>query len=113
MKFQIDTCPLCNKNCQLREVAGLTFFTCPNFKDDGKEQSHYYVEYTGVTEIQRIYIYPYLIDTFLSTNKSRIYYSDGMKNGQKKWEFIVEVTSIHPDIESKMLERINKLLTFL
>lgn len=99
--------------CIPRTVAGMDFFCCPNFKSDGRDQSHYVVQLTGTTEIQRIYIYPYFIDTFLETGKSRVYYSNEPDYSPHNWELIMEVSQITPEPKDKLLDRLNKLLIFI
>lgn len=112
MKFQTDTCPLCNKTCVLGKVAGMTFFSCPT---QATENSHYRVNVGDTREVQHIIIYPYSIDSFLYTDssRSRVYYSTGLTNGLINWKLLMEVPLIRAELEYKMLERINKLITFL
>lgn len=112
MNSQFNVCPLCDKVCQLRKVAGVTFFSCPTQSIDIPHKSHFEVEFNK-TEIQHIIIYPYSIDTFLDTAKSRVYYSSGLKNGEHHWRLLMEVSLIRAESESKLLDRINKLVTFL
>lgn len=111
MNPQFNICPLCNKVCQLRTVAGVTFFNCPT-QSTIPYKSHFEIEFNK-TKIQHIIIYPYSIDTFLDANKSRVYHSTGLKNGEHKWKLLMEVYLIRAETESKLLDRINKLVTFL
>lgn len=114
MKFQTNICPLCDKVCTLRKVAGVTVFSCPTeTKDLPKAKSHYEVEFDSKTEIQHIIVFPFAVDTFGGASKSRVYRSGGVEDGQQKWRLVMEVPVIRAEEESKMLERLNKLVTFL
>lgn len=112
MKFQINTCPLCNEACQLRKVAGVTFFSCPTQSLD-LQQSHYEVEINSKTEFQRIIIYPYAIDSTSIDSKSRVYHLEYIDSNQYNLKFIMMVPLIHADLESRLLERLDKLIIFL
>lgn len=111
--FYVNTCPLCDKVCQLRKVAGVTFFSCPTQLTDFSQKSHYKVEINNNTEVQHIIIYPYSIDSFADTAKSRVYHSAGSQNSPHKWKLVMEVPLIRAEHESKLLDRLNKLMTFL
>lgn len=113
MNFQVNTCPLCYKVCELSKVAGVTFFSCPTKAINFDNNSHYKVRFNSKTEIQHILIYPYSIDSFADTSKSRVYYSSNLEDKYNRWKLIMEVPLIHADNESKLLDRINKLMTFL
>lgn len=111
--FQINTCPLCDKACQLSKVAGIAFFTCPTNSTDFIQSSHYKVRIDSETEVQHILIYPYSIDSFANTSQSRVYYSSGLKNGRNQWKFLMEVPLIRAEAEHKLLKRLNSLVIFL
>jgi len=113
MKFQTNTCPLCNKVCTLKKIAGVTVFSCPTEAQGlPKPKSHYEVEFDSKTEIQHIILFPFAIDTFGNSSKSRVYHAHNTED-QQKWRLVMEVPVIRAEEESKMLERINKLVTFL
>lgn len=110
MKFQVNTCPLCEEDCYSHKVAGVTFFSCPTeVRDIPGSKSHYEVE-TGKTEVQRVIVYPFAVDSFL--DKSRVYHAE-INNDHITWKLIMEVSLINIGAETKLLERLNTLLTFL
>lgn len=113
MKFQFNTCPLCDEVCQLHKVAGVTVFRCPTESlDIPEEKSHYEVELDNKTEVQRIIVYPFAIDSFLNSFKSRVYHAT-IKDNQTAWKLVMEVPLIRAESEARLLERINTLVTFL
>jgi len=112
MKFQINTCPLCEEDCYSHKVAGVTVFSCPTeVRNIPGPKSHYEVE-INKTEVQRVIVYPFAVDSFFDTAKSRVYHAE-VKNSDIIWKLIMEVSLIHIGEETKLLERLNTLLTFL
>ena len=110
MKFQVNTCPLCEEDCYSHKVAGVTVFSCPTeVRDIPGSKSHYEVE-IGKTEIQRVIVYPFAVDSFL--DKSRVYHAE-VNSDYISWKLIMEVSLINIGEETKLLERLNTLLTFL
>lgn len=121
-KFQNNVCPLCGTVLQLRRVCGVSVFSCPGQQvewcsNNGNiiSRSHYEVEYDKTQSVQRMYILPYSVDNFQNSFKSRIYKlrSSGNAVTGDKWELVVETSRIHADTSEKLLERIQKLVTFL
>lgn len=113
MNFQVNTCPLCGEDCYLRKVAGITIFSCPTeVRDLVKPKSHYEIEFYGKLEVQRVIVYPFAIDSFIYKDKSRVYHAE-VKNDHIVWQLIMEVSLINVGEETKLLERLNTLLTFL
>lgn len=110
MKFQYNTCPLCDKSLRLRSVAGVSVFECPMEIPDlpaNSHKSHYVVEKDSKFEIQHMIVLPYSIDTYADATRSRIYkLTDG------KWRLLHEVPFLKADSEDKLLDRIQKLLVF-
>jgi hypothetical protein len=114
MKFKTDTCPLCGKACQLNKVAGITFFSCPTKSFIDKQKSHYEVNIEGEIEFQRIVVFPYAIDSSSKNYKSRVYHlKHKSENDLYSWQLIMEVSLIRAEPESKLLERLTTLVTFL
>jgi hypothetical protein len=110
MKFQVNTCPLCEEDCYSHKVAGVTVFSCPTeVRNIPGSKSHYEVE-IGKTEVQRVIVYPFAVDSFL--DKSRVYHAE-VKNNNIIWKLIMEVSLINVGEETKLLERLNTLLTFI
>jgi hypothetical protein len=108
MKFPINKCPLCGKFITFKKVAGVEVYSCHSTMDDLPEQSHYVVEKDSKLEVQHMYVFPYSIDTFADTPKSRIY-----KFIDDRWRLVKETGVIREDTEDKLMERLKNLLMFL
>jgi hypothetical protein len=115
MKFQTNTCPLCESVCRLRQVAGVSIFSCPTQVEGfAYPKSHYEVSFDQKSEAQRIVVYPYSIDSFHPEPKSRVYYTDSRhEDDTLRWKLLMEVPLIRPENEVKLRNRLDKLLTFL
>ena len=114
MSFEIKTCPLCNLDLISKDIRNVSSFACSvecNIPGVGSEYiaSHYVVERTKTLgDIQRIYIYPWSIDSM--GNKSRLYKYHEQRN---TWQFIKELPLLKVDTKENLLKRINNLLCFL
>lgn len=114
MNFEINICPLCQKLLKEEAIGKCMYYSCPvEFIVPGGSHyitSHYLVESSNNDDqcVQRIYIYPWTIDTIKS--KSRIY---KYIIAADKWQFIKELPPIKPDFEDYLINRINKLMLFL
>lgn len=81
MKFQINECPLCGVVLKFKSSHGVTTYFCST-----EMKSHYEVETDGKVCIQHIYAFPYAVDNFASSQRSRIY-----KWKEARWRFVKEV----------------------
>lgn len=108
-KFETNVCPLCNTVLKMRKVSGVSIFQCPNTTG----QTHYEVEQDAKTAIQHVYVGPWSIDTFGDSNKSRIYKQTPRGDGTMRWQMIKEMPLIRACAQDQLLDRINKLMTFL
>lgn len=116
--FPNTSCPLCGKMLKLRKVSGVTVYDCPTtFDFHGpmgiKPKSHYEIECDVKECIQHVYVDDWCIDTFAKSTKSRIHKANHQENGPTRWRFVVEVPRIMADEETRLRERIQKLVTFL
>jgi len=118
INFPTNSCPLCNRVLRLRRVSGVSVYDCPvTFAFNGpnglKEKSHYEVECDNDQCIQHVYVDEWCIDTFTKSTKSRLHKLVSQEDGPSRWKFVVEVPRINADLEDRLRERIQKLVTFL
>lgn len=97
-----NECPLCGKVLLIKKASGVTVYSCP-----AGDKSHYELERDAKETIQHFYAFPYAIDNFNNSTKSRIYLWDGAK-----WKFLREIARIEPGPSEKLLERLQKVISF-
>lgn len=102
MRFQTHECPLCNQVLRLKSVAGVTVYFCPTeCNQEGNYKSHYEVESDAKQSIQHIYAFPYAVDNYANSGKSRVYLWDGAR-----WQFLKEVPFITAQPEETLLDHL-------
>lgn len=76
---------------------------------------HYEVEMDERTAIQHMYVLPYAIDNFKDESKSRVYKIIPVddRNHFNRWKFVMQTAHIRADTSSNLLDRIQRLMTFL
>lgn len=107
IKFQTNVCPLCDKVLKFHQVAKVNVYTCSNHA--AGERSHYEVEYDKAAIIQHIYVGDWGIDNYDNSFRSRVY-KRLFTGGTEKWVLVAETNRIFADIESRMLERLTRLV---
>lgn len=118
-KFETSACPLCGQVLRMRCIAGVSVFDCPKTvqftTSNGEEiKSHYEVEFDNRDCIQHMYVGPWSIDNFANATRSRIYkLSSGDRDTRIRWRLVKEIPMVRADVEEALLDRINKLMTFL
>lgn len=99
MRFQTHECPLCNKVLQLKRISGVTTYYCLDEGPEGSYTSHYEVESDAKESIQHIYAFPYAVDNFASSKRSRVYLWDGVR-----WQFQKEIAFLTARPQESMLD---------
>jgi len=110
-KFETNVCPLCGNVLRMRKVSSVSIFACPT--DSEHSTSHYEVEQDTKTSVQHVYVGPWSIDSFGDSNKSRIYKRTTRPDGSMRWQMVKEIPLLRTSSQDQMLDRINKLITFL
>lgn len=100
MKFQTNECPLCGKILHLKRESGVSVYTCK-----AEAKSHYEVEMDLKASIQHMYAFPYAVDNFDNSGRSRVH---RWKNN--KWNFMQEVTHIAPRPAAELLSHLQTIL---
>ena len=96
IRFQTHECPLCKNVMRFGRVSGVTTYWCPTQTDTGKP--HYEVESDGKQTIQHIYAFPYAMDNYANSTRSRLFkWTDG------KWKLFKEVPYITPKNSEELL----------
>ena len=108
IKFETNVCPLCSKVMTLRKVAGVTVFQCST--GALTHSTHYEVEVDTTKCIQHMYVGDWSIDNFSNATRSRLYRQSNNGSGSIKWRLMKEVPFLRPDLEERMLERIQQLV---
>jgi CRISPR/Cas system-associated protein Cas5 (RAMP superfamily) len=102
MKFQVNECPLCGKVLNFRTSYGVTVYYCP-----AETKTHYEVETDGKETIQHIYAFPYAVDNFVNSIKSRVYtWND------TRWKFVKEVPRIVPTNQNVLLAHLQSEIPY-
>lgn len=102
MRFQTHECPLCNKVLRLKSNSGVSTYFCPDeCETDGNYKSHYEVELDTKQSIQHLYAFPYAVDNFANSGKSRVYLWDG-----NRWQFFMEVAFITAQPQESLLKHL-------
>lgn len=98
IKFQTHECPMCKTVLRFGRVSGVTSYWCPNQTDGGKPLPHYEVESDGKQTIQHLYAFPYAIDNYANSTRSRVFkWTDG------KWKLLKEVAHISARPQGELL----------
>lgn len=90
MKFQCNTCPLCNKILTFSIINKTNIFSCP-VKANDEIKSHYSVVSNNKGMTQIMYIMPFAIYNFSNGEKSKIY-----KLYKDEWKLVAETNTIPP-----------------
>lgn len=120
-------CPLCKTMLiNTKDRLGYVNLDCPTlFKwdiDHGTTINYHYRLEIIINTVEHFYIPPYYISNYNFTKKSRVYklYENHIILDQLGYEhtgnylkLVTQVPLIHPDTESKMMERVNLLTKFL
>lgn len=101
MRFQTQECPLCNKVLRLKSMSGVTTYYCPEEGPEGSYESHYEVESDAKQSIQHIYAFPYAVDNFANSRKSRAYLWDGAR-----WQFLKEIPFLTAQPQESLLNQL-------
>ena len=96
MKFQVSECPLCGNTLKMKMAYGVTTYYCAK-----ESKPHYEVEADSKETIQHAYVFPYAVDTYVNSTKSRVY-----RWRDSRWKFVKEVPRV-------VLTRQSELLSFL
>lgn len=96
MKFQINQCPLCGKVLKMNKISGVVTYYC-----DSDIKSHYEVETDGKITIQHIYAFPYAVDNFANSTRSRIY-----KWRDSRWKFVEEIPQVAPRPQNELIQHL-------
>lgn len=97
-----NECPLCGKVLTIKKSSGVTVLSCP-----AGDKSHYELERDAKTSIVHFYAFPYAIDNFNNSTKSRIYLWDGAR-----WKFLREIARVEPGRQELLLGRLQKVISF-
>lgn len=100
MKFQTNECPLCNKVLHLKKTSGVSVYTCT-----AEAKSHYEVEMDIKSAIQHMYAFPYAVDNFDNSGRSRVH-----RWKDNKWSFMREVALINPRPAPELLSHLQNIL---
>src|SRR5277367_1594327 len=96
-----NECPLCGKVLTLKKVSGVTVLSCPV-----GERAHYEVESDAKETIQHFYAFPYAVDNFNNSPRSRVHLWNG-----SRWTFLREVPRIEPRPTDLLLGHLERVIS--
>lgn len=115
IQFETDTCPLCGRKLEYSVIAGADVYQCPSavIFSDTSTIGHYEVICDSHNAMQHMYVSPYSIDTDGTTGTSRVYKWVPDDDNFWGWQLLFSAAQIKADTFEKLLERLQRLVTFL
>lgn len=97
---QINECPLCGQVLKLKQISSVATYRCP-----ADPSPHYEVERDIKQTITHFYAFPYAVDNYENSSRSRVH--QWIDN---RWRFIKEVSRITPRPSQELLDHLQKVM---